>query len=82
MACFRCGAIMEYATSSFEKLREKMARQSGFQIQMCGSKSEDCANDASGWAPNLTARGAGPSGIRPTRFATSALPENICLWAA
>jgi len=34
MACFRCGAIMEYASSSFEKLREEMARQSGFQIQV------------------------------------------------
>jgi Fur family ferric uptake transcriptional regulator len=34
MACFRCGAIMEYASSSFEKLREEMAKQSGFQIQV------------------------------------------------
>ena len=34
MACFRCGAIMEYASSSFEKLKEEMARQSGFQIRV------------------------------------------------
>jgi Fur family transcriptional regulator, ferric uptake regulator len=32
MACFRCGAITEYASSSFEKLKEEMARRSGFQI--------------------------------------------------
>ncbi len=34
MACFRCGAIVEYASSSFEKLKEEMARQSGFQIRV------------------------------------------------
>ena len=34
MACFRCGAIMEYASSSFEKLKQEMARQSGFQIRV------------------------------------------------
>src|ERR1700685_2410123 len=34
MACFQCGAIMEYASSSFEKLKEDMARQSGFQIRV------------------------------------------------
>jgi Fur family ferric uptake transcriptional regulator len=34
MACFRCGAIMEYASSSFEKLKEEMAAQSGFQIRV------------------------------------------------
>ncbi len=34
MACFRCGAIMEYASSSFEKLKEEMARQSGFKIRV------------------------------------------------
>ena len=28
MACFRCGAIMEYASSSFEKLKREMADQS------------------------------------------------------
>jgi Fur family ferric uptake transcriptional regulator len=33
MACFRCGAIMEYASSSFEKLKNEMARESGFQIR-------------------------------------------------
>jgi Fur family transcriptional regulator, ferric uptake regulator len=34
MACFRCGAIMEYASSSFEKLKGEMAQQSGFQIRV------------------------------------------------
>lgn len=34
MACFQCGAIMEYASASFEKLKREMARQSGFQIWM------------------------------------------------
>jgi Fur family transcriptional regulator, ferric uptake regulator len=34
MACFRCGAIMEYASSSFEKLKEEMVKQSGFEIRV------------------------------------------------
>lgn len=34
MACLRCGAIMEYASSSFEKLKQDIARQSGFQIRV------------------------------------------------
>jgi Fur family ferric uptake transcriptional regulator len=34
MACFRCGAIMEYVSSSFEKLKEEMAAESGFQIRV------------------------------------------------
>jgi len=34
MACFRCGAIMEYVSSSFEKLKKEMAGQSGFQIRV------------------------------------------------
>lgn len=34
MACFRCGAIVEYASSSLEKLKEEMTRQSGFQIRV------------------------------------------------
>jgi Fur family transcriptional regulator, ferric uptake regulator len=34
MACLRCGAIMEYTSSSLEKLKEEMARQSGFQIRV------------------------------------------------
>lgn len=32
VACFRCGAILEYASSSFERLKEDIARRSGFQI--------------------------------------------------
>ena len=34
IACFRCGAILEYASSSFEKLKQEMAKESGFQIQV------------------------------------------------
>jgi len=34
MACFRCGAIMEYASASLEKLKREMSRQSGFQIRV------------------------------------------------
>jgi Fur family transcriptional regulator, ferric uptake regulator len=34
MACFRCGAIMEYTSTSFENLKEEMAAQSGFQIRV------------------------------------------------
>jgi Fur family ferric uptake transcriptional regulator len=34
MACFECGAIMEYTSSSFEKLKDEMAKQSGFQIRV------------------------------------------------
>ncbi len=34
MACFRCGAIMEYASSSFERLKKEMAQQSGFEIRV------------------------------------------------
>jgi Fur family transcriptional regulator, ferric uptake regulator len=33
MACFKCGAIMEYTSASFEKLKEEMARRSGFEIR-------------------------------------------------
>ena len=34
MACFQCGAIMEYTSSSLEKLKEEMAKRSGFQIRI------------------------------------------------
>ena len=34
MACFRCGAVMEFTSSSFEKLKKEMARQSSFQIRV------------------------------------------------
>ena len=34
MACFRCGAIMEFTSPSFEKLKKEMARQSSFQIRV------------------------------------------------
>lgn len=34
IACFGCGAIMEYASSSFERLKQDIAEQSGFQIRV------------------------------------------------
>ena len=34
MACFQCGAIMEYASPSFEKLKAEIAQESGFQIRV------------------------------------------------
>jgi Fur family transcriptional regulator, ferric uptake regulator len=34
MACFQCGAIMEYASSSFEKLKREIAKESRFQIRV------------------------------------------------
>lgn len=34
MACFQCGAIMEYASSAFERLKQDIARRSGFQIRV------------------------------------------------
>jgi Fur family transcriptional regulator, ferric uptake regulator len=33
IACFRCGAIMEYASRSFQKLKEEIAEQSGFTVR-------------------------------------------------
>ena len=34
MACFQCGAVLEYASSSLEKLKQEMAKESGFQIRV------------------------------------------------
>ena len=34
MACFGCGAIMEYASPAFEKLKKEMAKQGNFQIRV------------------------------------------------
>jgi Fur family transcriptional regulator, ferric uptake regulator len=34
IACFRCGAIMEYTSSSFDNLREEIAKESGFAIRV------------------------------------------------
>lgn len=34
MACFRCGAIVEYASTTFEKLKAEMAKLGGFQIRV------------------------------------------------
>jgi Fe2+ or Zn2+ uptake regulation protein len=34
MACFRCGTIVEYASSAFEGLKKEMAKRSGFAIRV------------------------------------------------
>lgn len=34
IACFRCGAIMEYTSPSFEKLKKDIVKESGFQIRV------------------------------------------------
>ena len=34
MACFGCGAIIEYTSPAFEKLKSEMARQGDFQIRV------------------------------------------------
>lgn len=34
IACFGCGAIMEYASPLFERLKKKIATDSGFQIRV------------------------------------------------
>jgi Fur family ferric uptake transcriptional regulator len=51
MACFRCGAIMEYTSSSFEKLKKEIAAQGGFQIRVVrlevGGFCKVCSKSAS-----------------------------------
>ncbi len=50
MACFRCGAVLEYASSSLEKLKQEMARESGFLIRVIrlevGGLCKKCRNAA------------------------------------
>ena len=47
MACFGCGAIFEYASSSFEKLKREITADSGFQIRVArlelGGLCKECA---------------------------------------
>ncbi|HTU33853.1 MAG TPA: Fur family transcriptional regulator [Candidatus Acidoferrum sp.] len=33
IACFQCGAILEYASASFDRLKMEIAKESGFQIR-------------------------------------------------
>ena len=51
MACFRCGAIMEYASPAFEKLKDEMAKKSGFKIRVVrlevGGICRECQKAAS-----------------------------------
>jgi Fur family ferric uptake transcriptional regulator len=51
MACFKCGAIMEYASAAFEKLKAEMSAQSGFQIRVTrlevGGFCKECRKSAS-----------------------------------
>ena len=37
MACFGCGAIIEYASPAFEKLKKEMARQRRFSDPRCAA---------------------------------------------
>jgi Fur family ferric uptake transcriptional regulator len=50
MACFTCGGIMEYASSTFEKLKEEMAKKSGFHIRVVrleiGGMCRKCAESS------------------------------------
>jgi len=50
MACFGCGAIMEYASPAFEKLKKEMAKQGNFQIRVVrlevGGYCQRCRNAA------------------------------------
>jgi Fur family transcriptional regulator, ferric uptake regulator len=34
LACYKCGAIVEYSSPTFERLKEEIARQNDFQIGM------------------------------------------------
>lgn len=47
MACFGCGAILEYASPSFEKLKKEIITDSGFQIRVArlelGGLCKKCA---------------------------------------
>jgi len=51
IACFRCGAIKEYASPLFEKLKREIAGQSGFEIRVVrlevGGLCERCRRGAS-----------------------------------
>lgn len=55
MACFRCGAIVEYASSTFEKLKEEMAKRGGFQIRVVrlevGGLCRRCCRTSRGSTP-------------------------------
>jgi Fur family transcriptional regulator, ferric uptake regulator len=33
LACFKCGAILEFATPAFERLKQEIAAKNGFKIQ-------------------------------------------------
>jgi Fur family transcriptional regulator, ferric uptake regulator len=58
MACFRCGAIMEYTSSTFEKLKNEMAKQSGFHIRVVrlevGGLCKECRRAAQKPIPEAT----------------------------
>lgn len=50
IACFQCGAILEYASASFDKLKAEIAKESGFQIRAArlelGGFCKRCQNTA------------------------------------
>jgi Fur family transcriptional regulator, ferric uptake regulator len=51
MACFQCGAILEYVSPSFEKLKDEIASESGFRIRVVrlevGGFCKRCSKSAS-----------------------------------
>jgi Fur family ferric uptake transcriptional regulator len=58
MACLRCGAIVEYTSSTFEKLKEEMAQRGGFQIRVVrlevGGLCKQCSRSSRRAAPGTT----------------------------
>jgi Fur family transcriptional regulator, ferric uptake regulator len=51
LACFRCGEIIEYASPTFERLKQEIAGDSGFRISVTrlevGGTCARCARDRS-----------------------------------
>jgi Fe2+ or Zn2+ uptake regulation protein len=52
LACFQCGAILEYASPIFESLKRKMAKTSGFDIAVirleAGGRCRKCRREVRG----------------------------------
>src|SRR5579872_3548886 len=52
LACFRCGSIVEYASPAFEALKQEIAKQNSFQVEVIrlelGGVCRDCRRGANG----------------------------------
>jgi Fe2+ or Zn2+ uptake regulation protein len=61
MACFGCGAIMEYASALFEKLKKQISGDSGFHIKVArlelGGLCERCSKAKSHASPSAQGPG-------------------------